>query len=60
MHVGQKWHVRRSVVLDQVRDACGVDLLTSSMETDLARAIAVLVGMKADGLRPGLATSRGE
>ena len=56
MLVGQKWHARRSVVLDQVREMCGVDLLTSASEADLPRAIAVLVAMKARGLGTSLGT----
>jgi hypothetical protein len=58
MLVSEKWHVRRSVVLDHVLQACGVDLLVSVSETDLPKAIAVLAEMKARGFDPRRETNQ--
>lgn len=52
MLVGQKWGVRRSVVLDQLREACGVDLLVPGTDDDLKRALIVLSQMRERGFRP--------
>jgi hypothetical protein len=51
MLVGQKWGVRRIVVLDQVREVCGVDLLMQAFEDDLRKALTVLSEIKSRGLR---------
>ena len=51
MLVGQKWGVGRSVVLDRVREVCGVDLLMQASEDDLRTALTVLSDIKSRGLR---------
>ena len=55
MLVGQKWHVRRSVILEVVRQASGVDLTVAGSDADIELALAVLVDIKANGLPPGAA-----
>jgi hypothetical protein len=52
MLVGQKWPVRRSVILELVRQACGVDLEVPGTDSDLSAAVAVLVELKVNGLPP--------
>jgi len=51
MLVGQKWRVRRGYVLDHVRRASGVDLISSTSVEDIERAMAILVQMKERGPR---------
>jgi hypothetical protein len=53
MLVGQKWGVRRSVILRIVQQRCGVDLLVPGTDGDLDSALPVLVDLKDGGLTPG-------
>jgi hypothetical protein len=50
--VSEKWRVRRSVVLDRVREICGVDLLMEGTDDDLLTALTVLSEMRTHGLNP--------
>lgn len=50
MLMGQKYRVRRSVVLEAVRERCGVDLTVPGTELEIAKAIQTLDEIKANGL----------
>jgi hypothetical protein len=57
LRVGRKWGVRRSVVLDAVRDRCGVNLKIPGTDEDLTKALAVLTELRENGLSPVGASS---
>jgi hypothetical protein len=48
--VAQKYRVRRSVVIELVRQACGVELMVVGTEHEIAAAVAVLTDLKLRGL----------
>jgi len=50
MLMGQKYSVRRSVVLDLIQRACGADLNLPATEGELVAAMHVLERIKAVGL----------
>ena len=50
MLMGQEYKVRRSMIIDLVRRACGVDLMSLATEADMGEAIRVLDQIKAVGL----------
>jgi hypothetical protein len=53
MLLGQKYRVRRSVILDLVRQACGIDLTRPASEADLIAAVRALDRIKVEGLVAG-------
>ena len=50
MLMGEKYQVDRAVIIDLVRQACGVDLMAPASESDINEAIGVLDRIKARGL----------
>jgi hypothetical protein len=50
MLMGQKYKVHRSVIIDLVRQSCGVDLMGLATEAEIVEAIHTLDRIKADGL----------
>lgn len=50
MLMGQKYHVDRSVILDRVRQECGVDLTQPVAENELLAAMVVLKRVKVEGI----------
>lgn len=67
MLLGHKYRVRRSVILDLVRQECGIDLTRPASEADLIAAVRALDWIKVEGLvtgtsdtsEPGVARDRG-
>lgn len=67
MLLGHKYRVRRSVILDLVRQSCGIDLTHPASEADLIAAVQALDQIKVEGLvagtsdtaEPGAAPDRG-
>jgi hypothetical protein len=49
MLMGQKYKVRRSVILDLVKHSCGADLMGQVSESEIVEAIRLLDRIKADG-----------
>ena len=50
MLMGQKYRVPRSTIMERVVALCGVDITGLASETDIQRAVQVLVRIKESGL----------
>lgn len=50
MLMGQKYRVRRSVIIEQVKQLSGVDIMVQAAEPDVQRAVDALVRIKECGL----------
>lgn len=52
MHVGQKWKIHRSLIIEAVQERCGIDLDSVASSEELERAIHILEEIRCDGLEP--------
>ena len=53
MLVAHKWRVKRSLVLEVVRQKCGVDLTAVGAENEIETAIKILENLRLHGLSGG-------
>ena len=50
VHVAEKYKVNRSVVIDLVKERCGVDLMSVNTDEEIALAVEMLSYLKVHGL----------